>query len=605
MNHPIRSYLQPRPARHIFGLVGLCCLAVAWAGAGAAAPRPQTSDQTVDLTYQEAQTVYLGNLARQENGVPPLRWNAQLTNAARWFSWDSVENRPEPYCGHQDTTGGWPGDRARTFGYLGGSGAENAFCGYVTPQQAIDGWMDSPGHRANLLDPGSREVGLGYYQRSSDGRGYVAQGFGQDAVYPPVVIENEAIQVASPEVNLYIYDRAAGGGFAEMGAATEMMVSHSACFEAAAWQPYQAEIPWTLEAGQGWRNVYVKTRDSLNRSVTVSDTVYLGQAVPLEQLGAAQMSSTRPAVTLYNLDGNGLPKMQFSLNWFADDTFGTFSLYWGNGARVNDAEAWGGSAFRLSPGDGESFAWVWTTEFIKDTPLVAYFRLKVNDNSADSEVARLAVGGGGTEYGPLSLKGVDFAAAGAYQEFAIPFVFHQSEDVFLIVKFWRSGEADVYVDAVSIFTQAYPLTSPYTWDAPGGNYRGQGVLGRYTDDAGNFSAFQEADVNPPGGIQAWPTALVFTAVQNGAPAAGQMVQVTQTGCSANAWTVSDDADWLWTEPGVDAIEVSVQTSGLGLGAYQATVTIQPEVGPAVSIPVTLQMVDQIYQVYLPVVTGAD
>jgi hypothetical protein len=80
----------------------------------------------------EAQTVYLGNLARRANGVPPLRWNVQLTEAARWFSWDSVENRPEPFCGHQDTQGNWPDYRAHAFGYLGGAGAENAFCRYVT-----------------------------------------------------------------------------------------------------------------------------------------------------------------------------------------------------------------------------------------------------------------------------------------------------------------------------------------------------------------------------------------------------------------------------------------------------------------------------------------
>lgn len=45
--------------------------------------------------------------------------------------------------------------------------------------------MNSPGHRANLLDPNSREIGLGYYLRESDRRGYVVQDFGADVVYPP------------------------------------------------------------------------------------------------------------------------------------------------------------------------------------------------------------------------------------------------------------------------------------------------------------------------------------------------------------------------------------------------------------------------------------
>ena len=138
--------------------------------------------QSPALLYDEARTVYLGNLARRDNGVPPLRWNRQLTHAGRWFSWDSVENRPGGYCGHEDTQGKAPWDRAAIWGYLGFAGAENAYCGYVTPADAINGWMNSPGHRANLLDATWREVGLGYYRRNSDGRGYVAQVFGVDSV---------------------------------------------------------------------------------------------------------------------------------------------------------------------------------------------------------------------------------------------------------------------------------------------------------------------------------------------------------------------------------------------------------------------------------------
>ncbi len=146
------------------------------ASSGTAAMSPAhliaaTFNQAVSQTLLQdvARTVYLGNLARRDNGIPPLRWNSQLTDAARWFSWDSTENRAAGFCGHQDTNGNWPGYRALIFGYLGGAGAENAFCGYVTPEYAIQGWMNSSGHRANLLDPNSREIGLGYYQRNSEG----------------------------------------------------------------------------------------------------------------------------------------------------------------------------------------------------------------------------------------------------------------------------------------------------------------------------------------------------------------------------------------------------------------------------------------------------
>ena len=454
------------------------------------------SVQPADQVYNEAQTVYLGNLARQANGVPPLRWNRQLTYAARWFSWDSAENRPGGFCGHQDTQGQWPSYRALAFGYLGFAGAENAFCGYLSPQDAINGWMNSPGHRANLLDPNWREIGLGYYLRTTDGRGYVTQDFGTDAAYAPVVINNEALFTTSPNVNLYIYNRATGGGFAGIGPIYQMMVSNSPHFTGATWEPYSANKAWTLASGTGWRNVYVKTHDKFSRDMTSSDAIYLGATLPTSQLGIAQMASTQPSVTLYGLNGGALPQVQLSMGWMADDTFGSFKQWWGNGGSVSDSSAWGGTAYRLTPGNGESFAWVYDTTFIKNIPMVAYFRLKVNDNTSSSEVARISVKGGGTEYGPLSLKGTDFAAPNQYQEFPINFTFNDDpNDAFLFFNFWRSGDADLYVDVVTIFTAPRATTSPLTWTIPGRNYRGQGVWVRYTNGT-QFSSISLANTVP-------------------------------------------------------------------------------------------------------------
>ena len=554
--------------------------------------------QTPELTLKEAQTVYYGNIARQQNGVPPLRWNNQLTEAARWFAWDSVENRPQPYCGHQDTQGNWPDTRAHAFGYKGSAGAENAYCGYMEPQDAINGWMNSPGHRANLLDPNSRELGLGYYLRQSDWRGYVVQDFGTDPVYPPVIIENEAITTTMPAVSLYIYDRATGGGFAEMGGAAQMMVSNDACFAGASWETYSANKAWSLASGQGWRTVYVKTRDTLSRTSSVSDTIYLGADVPLGELGDAQMSTTSFHVTLRNLNSNGLPQMQFSLSWAVDDAFSTFGLNWGTGGRVADAAAWGGTAFRLGPPTPdvtETNAWVWTTEFIKDVPLVAYVRLKVANNTSTSEVARFSTTGGGT----LSLKGNDFAATDQYQEFALPFTFRSSE-TFLMFNFWRSGSTDVYVDAVTIFTAPRAFSSTATWDVPGGNYRGQGVWVRYTDGSNQFSAFSEATTAAPS-LSAVPGSLVFFAVRNDKPPASQTVSVTRM-CGPFGWQVSDNAAWLITQTQDDNVAVSVNQSGLANGTYQGAVTISA-VGITgvvpVTVPITLIVADQADAIFLP------
>jgi uncharacterized protein YkwD len=558
-------------------------------------PAQGNTDQTAELLYDEARTVYLGNLQRRANGVPPLRWNRQLTDAARWFSWDSTENRPSGFCGHQDTLGGWPDARARTFGYLGGAGAENAFCGYVTPEYAITGWMNSSGHRANLLDPNSREIGLGYYRRLSDGRGYVTQDFGADAVYAPLVIENEALNTISQQVGLYIYNRQSGGGFSEFSPASEMMVAKDRCFTGASWEPYQTEKSFSLDPGVGWRSVYVKTRDTLGRTMTVSDTIYLGSDLPLGELGYAQMSTTTDRVALYNLNGAGLSQVQFSLDWRVDNTFGSFGLNWGNGQTVSDAAAWGGSAFRMYDGAGETMAWVYTTEFIRNTPLVAYVRLKVSSNTSAGEVARIAVEGDAVPH-QISLKGTDFTSPNQYQEFAIPFAFVTGQD-FLIFEFWRSGAPDVVFDALTIFTAPQSISSPYTWVVPGGNYRGQGVWVRYTNGSNQFSAITDANSNPNGlGLSgASPSFLVE---QGGSPPGPQSVRVLQLGCQVLSWQATDDRTWITTAVQGDQVAISVNQAGLAVGSYSGTVTITPTSGSPVQVPANLVVAQDLSHQYL-------
>src|SRR6185369_11419357 len=70
-----------------------------------------------------------------------------------------------------------------------------------------------------------------------------------------------------------------------------------------------------------------------------------------------------------------------------------------------------------------------------------------------------------------------------------------ANDPFLIFQFWRSGNADLYVDAVSIFTAPQAITSPLTWSVPGNHYRGQGVWVRYTNGT-QFSGISEGVTIP-------------------------------------------------------------------------------------------------------------
>lgn len=563
---------------------------------------PLAPAQTPVLWHDEAQTVYLSNLTRRAHGVPPMRWSRQLTAAARRFAWDSTENRSAGYCDHQDTNGNWPVDRACAFGYLGLAGAENAFCGYVPPEGAVQGWMNSPGHRANLLDPASREVGLGYHRRSGDGRGSIVQKFGMDPVYAPVIIENEALSTSTAQVNLYIHNRATQSGFASLGPATQMMISNDPCFTKGVWMPFSVESAWSLEGGQGWRTVYVKTRDALNRTAMVSDTIYPGESVPLHEPDDAHLSTTQPSVTLYHLDQSGWPMVQLSLGWIADDAYPTFGILWGNGERVNDPDAWGGTAYRLATGSGETSAWVWDTLFIKDTPMIAYFRIKVGSNASGGDVARLTVKGGGTEYGPLRLRGIDFAAPDQYQEFALPFTFRPNpNEPFLIFQFWRSGNTDVTVDAVTIFSTSQPATSPLICPVPGGNYRGQGVWVRFTDGV-RFSEITEATTTPPR-LSVAPKELRFLA-QSGGSLPPPVHLMVSANCAPPGWQATQNVPWLQTEIVGSAVRVSANQSGLNNGVYTGSITISaPDTGGVapIVIPVELIVVDQLFSMHLPLI----
>jgi uncharacterized protein YkwD len=561
--------------------------------------------QTPQLASDEAETVYRTNLAREANGLPPLRWNAQLTHAARWFAWDSVENRPESYCNHLDTLGNWPNARASAFGYLGEAGAENAYCGYVTPQQAVEGWLGSSGHAGNLLNPDFREVGLGYYRRDSDGRGYVVQDFGQDPAYAPVVINNEALNTTGSQVQLYIYNRADTGGFTGLRPATAVQVSTDACFTGAAWQPYQPRLSWTLPGGEGWKAVYARTRDDYGYTISAFDSIYLGANPPLEQITTAQMSSTSPSVTLYELDSGGRSSIQISLGWLADRFKQTSdnTLF----SQNSDSQALDGRALLLSSSNGISRAWDWTTTFFSNTPMVAYFRIKASSNTSTVEVARLEITAGRNRYPAVSLKGSHFKAAGQYQEFAVPFTYiPDDQNQFLIFTVQRTADIDLWVDAVTIFTAPQPFTGEtMTVNVPGGNYRGQGVWLRYSEaDLSNFTPFITAVTVRPELHVSTPS-LTFLAglAADDPPTQPQQTSVQATCGASFTWQVSDNAAWLQTSRSDDQVEVRVETKNLSPGEYQAALTFTPSDPsiPAVQVPVRLIVANDLKETYLPAV----
>lgn len=89
----------------------------------------------------------------------PLAWNAGLGTAAEGHS-RAMANLN--FFDHKDREGHTPGDRAELAGYVGQAVGENIAAGQDEPRKVVDGWLASPGHCANLMNPQFRELGAGY-----------------------------------------------------------------------------------------------------------------------------------------------------------------------------------------------------------------------------------------------------------------------------------------------------------------------------------------------------------------------------------------------------------------------------------------------------------
>ncbi|QLJ04158.1 CAP domain-containing protein [Streptomyces sp. NEAU-sy36] len=118
-----------------------------------------------------ARIVQLVNSERAQAGCQPLTLNPQLTEAAQQHSADMAAHQN---MSHTGSDGSDPGTRITRAGYTWSAYGENVAYGYATADEVMAGWMNSPGHRANILDCGFREIGVGLAQPGS----YWTQDFG-------------------------------------------------------------------------------------------------------------------------------------------------------------------------------------------------------------------------------------------------------------------------------------------------------------------------------------------------------------------------------------------------------------------------------------------
>lgn len=116
-----------------------------------------TTDSSV-LNY-EKEVVRLVNEIRVQNGLKELTYDWELSRVARYKSQDMKDNQ---YFSHTSPVYGSPFQMIQNFGITYRSAGENIAKGYSTPQAVVNGWMNSSGHRANILNASFTHIGVGY-----------------------------------------------------------------------------------------------------------------------------------------------------------------------------------------------------------------------------------------------------------------------------------------------------------------------------------------------------------------------------------------------------------------------------------------------------------
>jgi uncharacterized protein YkwD len=157
----------------------------------------------------EQEVVERVNSLRAANGLPPLKRVTELDQAARYHATDMVH---DSYFDHDsyDRVGGslvqacgWA-ERIQSYYSNRRSIAENIAAGQATPQDVMNVWMNSTGHRQNILSAAIWEIGVGYAEGGPYGR-YWIQDFGRRYDVYPLIINAEAASTNTPSVWLYIY----------------------------------------------------------------------------------------------------------------------------------------------------------------------------------------------------------------------------------------------------------------------------------------------------------------------------------------------------------------------------------------------------------------
>ena len=133
--------------------VGIICLCLTLPGLAQAA-----CSQPADATTLESGVIAGINAQRKAMGLGALQTNAALAKAAQGLACDNAARQG---TSHVSSDGSQMTQRLRAAGYSFSAAAENTGRGFGSPTEAVAWWMESSGHRANILNANTRDIGVG------------------------------------------------------------------------------------------------------------------------------------------------------------------------------------------------------------------------------------------------------------------------------------------------------------------------------------------------------------------------------------------------------------------------------------------------------------
>jgi len=282
------------------------------------APLPWASAASASGVDFERQVVDLVNQVRSDAGLAPLAAAPELADSARRYA---SYMAAAGFFAHEGPDGSTLASRAEAAGYRGWSYlAENLAAGQPDPGSVVRAWLDSPGHRANILSSRVREIGVGYALRSGSKYGhYWAQELGARTSGSASLVLGQAVQV-DPAGRSYAE---AGGGRGGYRIGDEGGIAFWSSFQALGGvdalgypssQRYQPGDGFTYQATQG---VLLQWRPELGRALPANIFEMLQAAGKDDWLDRAK-DIPRPIAD----DGSGgdpARAREIRLSWLTDD----------------------------------------------------------------------------------------------------------------------------------------------------------------------------------------------------------------------------------------------------------------------------------------------